>query len=435
MRFAPAYVAAALLFAACGGGGEGGGVPEAPAIDAIEPAFGPLSGGSRITISGEGFQIGGAAPNRVLIGGREAPLAAAVDDATLEVVVPPGVAPGSVDVVVFNDIGNVTAPSGFRYSDPPTITDVSPQELRYDEGGTVTVTGSGFLDENAGVLTVTIDGEPAVDVEVVSDTQLTFLGPPGGIFTRAEIVVENQRGVATTEESYTYGPGPQGGLLLWPKFNSGVYVLFFDPLTLELQRIPRKEPIHTQGFRTVVKNAAGTYLGIDHEDNKLYSIDLVEQTQTEVATPTTRIMRLARVASTFYALSKPAQSCCDTRSFGTFDISNGAFTPLGAGNIAATGRYGLAPDGAGTMFVAEFVTGAPGTENIKTINRATGAPGSPIALSTPSQITGMRFLGNTLYAVTRFGELITINPATGATDLVLSQQATQGQLQAIETVP
>jgi hypothetical protein len=430
MRLAPAYVAAALLCAACGGGGEGGGVPEAPAIEAIEPGFGPLSGGSRITITGEGFQIGGAAPNRVLIGGREAALAGAVDDSTLEVIVPPGAAPGAVEVTVFNDLGFVTMTNGFRYSEPPTISDVSPQELRYDEGGTVTLTGSGFLDENAGVLTVTIDGEPAVDVEVVSDTQITFLAPAGSIFTRADIVIENDRGVATTVEGYTYGPGPQGGLLLWPKFNSAVYVLFYDPLTLEVQLIPRKEPIHTQGFRTIVKNSAGTYLGIDHEDNKLYSIDLVEQTQTEVATPTTRIVELARVASSFYAVSKANPSnCCETRSFGTFDVSNGGFTAIGSGNVASNGRYGLAPDGVGTMFVAE-------TGNvIKTINRATGATGAPVALTPTYHITGMRFLGSQLYAVTRFGELITINPTTGTTDLLLSQQTTLSQLAAIETVP
>jgi hypothetical protein len=429
MRLAPAYVAAALLFAACGGGGEGGGVPEAPTIDAIEPGFGPLSGGSRITITGEGFQIGGAAPNRVLIGGREAPLAGAVDDSTLEVVVPPGAAPGAVEVTVFNDLGFVTMTNGFRYSEPPTISAVEPEELRYDEGGTVTVTGNGFLDENAGVLSVTIAGERAVDVDVVSDTQLTFLGPPGAIFTRADIVVENDRGVATTEEGFVYGPGPQGGLLLWPKFNSGVYLLFFDPLTLELQRIPRKEPIHTQGFRTVVKNAAGAYLGIDHEDNKLYQVDLVEQTQSEVSAPTSRIMRLERVAGTFYALNKTTQfDSSEARGFGTVDTSTGAFTPLGAGNVVNNGRYALAADGAGTMFLSEA------GDKIRTINRSTGAPGAPVTLTPTRQIVAMRFLGSTLYAVTRLGELITIDPATGATDIVLTSQATQTQLAAIETV-
>jgi hypothetical protein len=420
-------VAAALLCAACGGGGEGGGVPEAPAIEAVEPGFGPLSGGSRITITGEGFQIGGAAPNRVLIGGREAPLAAAIDDATLEVVVPPGAAPGAVEVTIFNDLGFVTLDNGFRYSEPPAISAVEPAELRYDQGGTVTVTGSGFLDENAGVISVTIAGEEAVDVEVVSDTQLTFLAPPGAIFTRADLVVENDRGVATTEEGYVYGPGPQGGLLLWPKFNSGTYVLFFDPLTLELQRIPRKELVHTQGFRTVVKNAAGVYIGVDHEDNKIYQIDLIEQTQTVISGPTTRIMRLERVAGTFYGLSMPTQGS-PTRGFGTVDTSTGSFTAIGSGNVTTNGRYGLAADSNGTMFLSE------GTNTIRTINRSTGALGAAVTLTPTRQIVGMRFLGNTLYAITRVGELVTIDPATGTTDIVLTPQATQSQLGSIETV-
>lgn len=423
MRVGSILVAALLGAAACSGGAEGDDVsgPDTPEIGEISPAFGPLSGGTRIVITGSGFARDGAPPNRVVIGDREAPLAQAVDDETLEVVIPEADAPGAVDVIVFNENGYASLTNGFRYSTPPAVDSVTPNLLRYDQGGTVTLTGSGFSDENAGVLTVLVDGEPAIDVEVQSDTELTFLAPPGRIFTRADIVVENNRG-ATSAVGYQYGPGPQGGLLLWPQFAGDTYVYFFDPLSLEVQAIPRREgATGGLGFRSVVRNAAGQYLGVDHGDSKLYMIDLVEQTQTELTGITTRTPEIARVGPTFYAIDR------NNLFFGSLDINTGVVTQIGSGTLTCC-RYAMAADAGGTMYITQ------GDTTIRTISRTSGALGSPVTLSPSRSITGMRFLGSTLYAVTRQGELITVNPTTGVTDLVANVQIAFRSVETVGTV-
>ena len=98
-----------------GCGGDAGSV--SPAVDSISPNFGPLSGGSHVTITGSGFLVGGAPPNHVVFGDVEAPLAAADTDTTLEVTVPPGEKSGDVPIIVFNRNGEVTVMGQFHYSD------------------------------------------------------------------------------------------------------------------------------------------------------------------------------------------------------------------------------------------------------------------------------------------------------------------------------
>src|SRR5687768_12560527 len=93
-------VCAAVFLIACGGDPD----TTIEVVD-VTPDHGSLVGGTRIVISGQGFVRAGAAPNRVLIGNREAPLAAAIDDNTLEVVTPPGDTAGDAPITVFNQNG------------------------------------------------------------------------------------------------------------------------------------------------------------------------------------------------------------------------------------------------------------------------------------------------------------------------------------------
>jgi hypothetical protein len=416
MRLRLVFLIPALAVGACSGGSESG--DGTPAIESSSPDYGSLQGGSRIVLTGEGF---GAAPNRVLIGGREAPLAAAIDSEHLEVVVPPNDSPGDAEIIVFNQAGFGMATGVFRYSTEPVVDEVSPESVQYNTGGTVTLTGSGYLDEDAGPVTVLIDGEEAVDVVVESDTELTFTAPPGFVLGTPEITVINHRGEGSLEDGFRYGPGPSGGLLLWPSFNEETYLAFFDPISLEIQKQPRLNRGGGSSFpsyHSVMVDGAGRRLAqLGGQQFEIQEIFIDDQTSTGLRFVGFNIADMERVGTTIYALDRT------NLRFGTFDPTTGTFTQIGAPSLNSQGMA-LAADAGGTMYV---VTG----NNLSTINRTTGALGTPIALVPAVHVTGMRFLGTTLYATSREGNIVTINTTTGATANV---GGTGFQLTAMEVV-
>src|SRR5690606_29117075 len=111
-----AGVLCALMLAACGGG------ETVVAVDAVEPNQGPLGGGQTITVRGEGFLAGGAAPNYALLGGALTLQVSALSDSELQLVTPPGSEPGEVDLVIFNSNGYAVAAGAYAYVGPPEIT-------------------------------------------------------------------------------------------------------------------------------------------------------------------------------------------------------------------------------------------------------------------------------------------------------------------------
>jgi hypothetical protein len=413
---ASVLLAASLAAAGCTGGGEAyvDGGSDTPEITSIAPDYGSIRGGSRVVVTGNGFLREGASPNRVVIGGREAPLAQAIDDNTLEVVVPPGDAPGDVDVVVFNANGTITAPGAFRYSTGPAITDIGPPKVRYDEGGTVTVTGSGFLDEDAGVNMLLVDGAAALDLEIVSDTELTFTAAPGTIFERPDLRLFNARGEAEQSDAFEYGPGPQGGLFLWARQNPTIYGAFLDPLTLQITSLPRRVRggFVGESFHSVVRDAIGVLYGYDRQQRRLRRIDISEQSSEMVPdADTSNICDMARIASDVYVVDKGG-----TGVIGTIDFSTGLITQLGTTTLPGGQGCALAGDSSGILYLVQG-------GNLYTVSRSVGTLSAPLALNPSLHVTGMRFLGATLYAITNGGQLHTINTSTGATQQVLQFNA------------
>ncbi len=174
---------------------EGGG----PEIFLVIPATGPATGGTEVSISGQGFTDGAT----VDFGG-EAATVTAVSATSIQVTTPPH-AVGAVDVTVsLVDGKKATFPGGFTYVEAgsgPTVTAVTPDSGPTGGGTSVTVTGANFAD-GASVL---FDAATASDVVVAADgLSLTCTTPahPVGVVSVTVTNPDDQQ--ATLADAFTY---------------------------------------------------------------------------------------------------------------------------------------------------------------------------------------------------------------------------------------
>lgn len=395
-----------LVGASCGGSTTS----DAIVIDSVTPAFGPLSGGTRIVITGSGFLRDGATPDRVLFGTHESPQAGVVNDTTLEAELPAGDMSGDVQITVFNQNGNVTAMGMFHYSSTPTIMSISPKSVVYSsDNTTVTVTGSGFKDEAAGVVSLTVDGDPAVDVEVQSDTQLTFTAKPGAIMSRPDLTLSDARGTVTQTNAFLYAPSTNPGFFLFPKNSTSTFAFFYDPTTDTAVSLPNKNTsVNLVGYRGIFADTAGNYWGLDR-NSEFGQLDLETQQIANPVAIAQRFTTFAQHQGTVYTVVRQSPVL-----FGTFDPTTTTFTQI-SNTLACCQIVGALASNGTNLYI---VNGA--TPGISTINTTTGARGTVFPLAPAGgEIAEMRFLGTTLYAIGgprgAQNQLLTIDPTTGAT--------------------
>lgn len=147
----------------------------APTSSSLSPAFGPVAGGTSVSVMGTNFTPGDAA---VQIGGVNIPPGAVtVNSATSLTFTTPAHVAGNVAVSVTTSGGNSAAvPGGFTYAGVPTAASMFPPSGNVAGGNTVIITGSNFV---VGDTSVTIGGTvvPAGAVTVNSATSLTFTTP------------------------------------------------------------------------------------------------------------------------------------------------------------------------------------------------------------------------------------------------------------------
>ena len=169
-----------------GGGGGGGGSSDGGGgggsdheITSVQPASGPIGGGNTISVVGFGFTGASAA----LIGGKAASFRV-VNDARVDVVVPPGDALGSADVsiVLSPTIGRAFAPGGYVYvsgaavvSAPSTGTQPAPSATG---AGVVTVVAAPLIIANPQTVTAAqLAGYSPAQLATVPGATLAQLPP------------------------------------------------------------------------------------------------------------------------------------------------------------------------------------------------------------------------------------------------------------------
>ncbi len=404
---------ASLAVIACGGDRAAD-----PHLVTSEPAYGPLSGGTPVVLRGTDL---GPGPVRVWIGGREAPFALAIDTDTVGALIPPGTAVGDAEVVIATDRGTDAATGVFRYSSPPSISSLGPDRLIADLGGSITLVGSGFLAEDAGRPYVLVDGAVATNVRVGSDDTLTFDAPPGRALLRPEIEIRNARGAVKLagHSSFRYVPTTGRGLLLFMA-NSTELARFFDPTTGVMIPIPRVSP-PAVSHNSAIVGTDGEFWLFDRSFGFGKLDPRTHQYVQRIPLPNSMYFPAAlRVGDRVYVIERNSQR------FGTLDLETQLFTPIGP-PVPCCGSYGLAYDGT-TMYLAAREVGAIG---LRIIYPETGMTGPPLMLPSQHHIEDMRFLDGELYAITRNGAILRIDPATGAI-AVLTLQA--GRARAMEVL-
>lgn len=178
------------------------------AVNAVTPGSGTSAGGTLVTISGASFQNGPAGTNTVRFGGITASAVTVVDDATLTCVAPAGTPLATVDVQVSNSNGSGTRTAAFRYHARPVLSAVAPDHGHAEAFTPVTLSGTGFLDDEAGAPLVVVGGMTASQVEVLSDTSLVCAIPPGTPGATVDLLLVNQNGEATLAGAFRYHTAP-----------------------------------------------------------------------------------------------------------------------------------------------------------------------------------------------------------------------------------
>lgn len=174
---------------------------EPRAVMLVRPARGAEAGGTKVTITGTGFEEGAT----VSFGGQEARKVKVVDSTKITAVTPPGKA-GPVDVAVRNPgVPAAILTEGFAYVETALVETVEPVDGSELGGTKVTITGERFLEG----ATVTFGDAPATEVEVVNENRLTAVTPAGEIGEVDVAVANPEEPAGVAKKAFTYIPAAE----------------------------------------------------------------------------------------------------------------------------------------------------------------------------------------------------------------------------------
>ncbi|WP_406278364.1 IPT/TIG domain-containing protein [Nocardia sp. NBC_00881] len=166
---APARTGTAAITVTTRGGISNGvlyGFTPAPALTAVAPRFGPVTGGNTVTLTGTNFTRATA----VRFGATLATAFTVVSDTQITAVAPART--GTVNVTVSSP-GGISNGVPYGFTPAPALTAVAPRFGPETGGNTITLTGTNFTRATA----VRFGATLATAFTVVSDTQITAVAP------------------------------------------------------------------------------------------------------------------------------------------------------------------------------------------------------------------------------------------------------------------
>lgn len=167
---------------------------EPPSLTALTPSRGPASGGTAVTLEGQGFTPDMA----VFIGTRAAFNVQLLSRTRAIAVTPPGEV-GSASVSVLNRGGVSVRDGAFTFVSEPVFTGVEPAFGPAAGGNTVRLLGSGF-DSSVRVFF----GGVSAALSAITPTALDVTVPPSGAAGAVDVAVASEGGSVRRARAYTY---------------------------------------------------------------------------------------------------------------------------------------------------------------------------------------------------------------------------------------
>jgi len=385
-----------------------------PTLTGVAPGAGTSLGGTALTLTGTGFTANNAGANTVTVDGVACTSVNAASDTEITCTSPAGTAGATVNVTVSNANGAATLPGGFTYHPAPAITNVGPDAVGAVSGGMHhTITGTGFVDNDAGANTVLIGGVACNNIVTVDDTTITCDSPPAIGAGATTLEVTNANG--TGSSAFTYFNqiwGAEGGGCTPSLADCTFFVI--NPAT------GNSYTIGAIGFGvTGMFYVGGTLWGTTSggAPSNLIVIDPTTGVGTLVG-----ILNDASAQNYWFrdvtfdiAADWPfGTTPCQLRSFAASGLVN---PPVGAGVPNCQPGGGIAQDATGTNIYFMMSSSGP----LYTVNTSTGVftPGAIVSGSAFNGVFGgAGFHNGTLYAVEMDGsggnrQLHSVNTATG----------------------
>ena len=182
-----------------------------PQVTAISPTFGPVAGGTPVTITGLGFGSAGSLAT-VTFGLVPATSVTVNSNTQISATAPAGVAGVvHVTVTVSSAVSTTSSADQYTYVSVPSVTGIAPSNGSVLGGTSVVITGNNFL----GATAVKFGTVNATSYTINSDTQITAVSPasaPAGTLGPVDVTVTAASGTSTTSASdkFTYLPTVTG---------------------------------------------------------------------------------------------------------------------------------------------------------------------------------------------------------------------------------
>ncbi len=169
-------------------------------ISAISPSGGPMSGGTLVTITGDGFRPKAT----VKVGGIVCSTVTVVSPTSITCTAGVSANEGFSDVEVTNADHQTAVGAGlFFYEGAPTVASVTPSGGPTAGGTTITLTGTRFLTATG----ITVGGVACTSLNIISKTSITCVTPAVAAGA-ADIAVTNGGGPGILAGAFTYAPNP-----------------------------------------------------------------------------------------------------------------------------------------------------------------------------------------------------------------------------------